>query len=75
MIVVHNGIIENWAELESQLIARGHEFASDTDTEVVAHLIEDIAELPLDEAVRKVMKRTDGSLALVVMRPPIPIFW
>jgi glucosamine--fructose-6-phosphate aminotransferase (isomerizing) len=72
VIVAHNGIIENWADLRSQLIAAGHEFASDTDTEVVAHLLEDLAELPLAEAVRNVMKRTDGALALVVMRASDP---
>ena len=72
VIVAHNGIIENWAELRSQLIAEGHEFASDTDTEVVAHLLEDLAELPLAEAVRNVMNRTDGALALVVMRASDP---
>jgi len=72
VIVAHNGIIENWADLRSQLIAGGHEFASDTDTEVVAHLLEDLAELPLAEAVRNVMKRTDGALALVVMRASDP---
>jgi glutamine---fructose-6-phosphate transaminase (isomerizing) len=72
VIVAHNGIIENWADLRSHLIAEGHEFASDTDTEVVAHLLEDLAELPLAEAVRNVMKRTDGALALVVMRASDP---
>ncbi len=72
VIVVHNGIIENWSELKSQLLARGHEFASDTDTEVVAHMIEEMADLPLDEAVRRVMKIADGSLALVLMRTSDP---
>ena len=72
VIVVHNGIIENWAELKAQLLARGHEFASDTDTEVVAHLIEDMSDLPLDEAVRRVMRIADGSLALVLMRTSDP---
>lgn len=68
VVVAHNGIIENWIELRSELIDRGHEFASDTDTEVLAHLIEDMADLPLAEAVRQVMKHTEGALALVVMR-------
>src|SRR5690606_11874323 len=68
VVVVHNGIIENWAALKSELVARGHSFASDTDTEVVAHMIEEMADLPLAEAVRQVMKRADGALALVVMR-------
>jgi glucosamine--fructose-6-phosphate aminotransferase (isomerizing) len=72
VIVAHNGIIENWADLRSQLIEGGHEFASDTDTEVVAHMLEDLADLPLAAAVRNVMKRTDGALALVVMRASDP---
>ena len=42
--VVHNGIIENYAELKRQLVSRGHVFRSETDTEVVAHLIEDAYE-------------------------------
>ncbi|HKX76562.1 MAG TPA: glutamine--fructose-6-phosphate transaminase (isomerizing), partial [Acidimicrobiia bacterium] len=72
VIVVHNGIIENWAELKADLQSRGHEFSSDTDTEVVAHLIEEMEDLPLAEAVRRVMKLADGALALVVMRAGDP---
>ena len=72
VIVVHNGIIENWADLKSQLLGRGHEFASDTDTEVIAHMIEEMAHLPLDEAVRTVMRTVEGSLALVLMRTADP---
>ena len=70
--VVHNGIIENWAELKEELAARGHVFASDTDTEVVAHLVEDLDDLPLEEAVRQVMRRAEGALALVVIRADEP---
>ena len=44
--VAHNGIIENWMDLKDALEARGHVFSSDTDTEVVAHLIEEMADLP-----------------------------
>ncbi|HUO45970.1 MAG TPA: glutamine--fructose-6-phosphate transaminase (isomerizing) [Acidimicrobiia bacterium] len=72
VIVVHNGIIENWTEIKSELTAKGHEFASDTDTEVVAHLIEDMGDLSLADAVRLVMKRAQGALALVVMRSTDP---
>jgi glucosamine--fructose-6-phosphate aminotransferase (isomerizing) len=72
VIVVHNGIVENWGELKAGLLARGHEFASDTDTEVVAHLIEEMSDLPLAEAVRKVMGVAEGALALVVMRSTDP---
>ncbi len=70
--VVHNGIIENWADLKAELMAAGHQFRSDTDTEVVAHLIEGMADLPLDEAVRRVMKKADGALALAVVRKDEP---
>lgn len=70
--VVHNGIIENWAELKAGLVADGHAFSSDTDTEVVAHLIEGMADLPLAEAVRSVMRTSRGSLALAVMRSTDP---
>ncbi len=70
--VVHNGIIENWAELKAELVGNGHVFASDTDTEVVAHLVEELADLPLEEAVRQVMRRAEGALALVVIRADEP---
>jgi glucosamine--fructose-6-phosphate aminotransferase (isomerizing) len=70
--VVHNGIIENWSALKTDLLAAGHTFSSDTDTEVVAHMIEEMADLDLAEAVRRVMKRADGALALVVMRTSDP---
>ncbi|MGH9199299.1 MAG: glutamine--fructose-6-phosphate transaminase (isomerizing), partial [Acidimicrobiia bacterium] len=72
VIVVHNGIIENWTALKSELLSRGHEFASDTDTEVVAHMVEEMADLPLAEAVRRVMKESEGALALVLMRASDP---
>ncbi len=70
--VVHNGIIENWSELKAELVARGHVFSSDTDTEVVAHLVEELADLPLEEAVRRVMTKAQGALALVVVRADEP---
>jgi glucosamine--fructose-6-phosphate aminotransferase (isomerizing) len=72
VVVVHNGIIENWAELRQKLIGAGHEFQSDTDTEVVAHMIEDMADLPLIEAVRQVMNQAEGALALGVLRRSEP---
>jgi glucosamine--fructose-6-phosphate aminotransferase (isomerizing) len=72
VVVVHNGIIENWAALKTELVAAGHTFASDTDTEVIAHLIEERSELGLAEAVRDVMRRADGALALVAMRTSDP---
>src|SRR5690606_12469874 len=56
VIVVHNGIIENRTGLKSDLQARGHRFVSDSDTEVVPHLVDEMAELELDEDVRQVMQ-------------------
>jgi glucosamine--fructose-6-phosphate aminotransferase (isomerizing) len=72
VVVVHNGIIENWVELKTKLVDNGHVFESDTDTEVIAHMMEEMSELPLAEAVRHVMNETDGALALVVMRRSEP---
>jgi len=72
VVVVHNGIIENWMDLKDKLVQRGHVFESDTDTEVVAHMIEDLSELSLADAVRRVMNEADGALALVVMRRSEP---
>ncbi len=72
VVVVHNGIIENWAELRQKLIEAGHDFQSDTDTEVVAHMIEEMADLPLAEAVRQVMNQAEGALALGVLRRSEP---
>jgi glucosamine--fructose-6-phosphate aminotransferase (isomerizing) len=72
VVVVHNGIIENWLDLKAKLMASGHEFESDTDTEVVAHMIEEMSDLPLADAVRQVMNQADGALALVVMRRSEP---
>jgi glucosamine--fructose-6-phosphate aminotransferase (isomerizing) len=72
VVVVHNGIIENWAELKEKLIETGHQFTSDTDTEVLAHLLGDLGDVPLIEAVRQVMNLAEGSLALAVMRRSEP---
>jgi glucosamine--fructose-6-phosphate aminotransferase (isomerizing) len=72
VIVVHNGIVENWADLKQKLVDQGHEFKSDTDTEVVAHMIGDLGDLPLSEAVRQVMNIAEGSLALAVIRKSEP---
>jgi glucosamine--fructose-6-phosphate aminotransferase (isomerizing) len=67
--LVHNGIIENYAELRDELLAKGHTFRSETDTEVLAHLIEDV--LPgvdsLAEAVRQTLQRVTGSYSVVVV--------
>ncbi len=69
--VVHNGIIENFAELKLELENRGHVFNSKTDTEVIAHLIEESLEanpsLSLVDAVFEAVKRLDGSYAIAVI--------
>jgi glucosamine--fructose-6-phosphate aminotransferase (isomerizing) len=72
VVVVHNGIVENWADLKHKLVERGQVFLSETDTEVVAHLIGDLAHLPLVDAVREVMNQAEGALALAVMRKSEP---
>jgi glucosamine--fructose-6-phosphate aminotransferase (isomerizing) len=76
LVVVHNGIIENFSDLKLELESRGHTFASKTDTEVVAHLIEqnlkDKPSAGLAEAVREAIKRLDGSYALAVISASEP---
>jgi glucosamine--fructose-6-phosphate aminotransferase (isomerizing) len=68
IVVVHNGIIENYVELKRQLIAEGHKFVTETDTEVVAHLVEKYWNGgPLEAAVRKTVKRLHGIFALVIL--------
>ncbi len=67
-VVVHNGIIENYLELKEKLQGEGHKFATETDTEVVAHLVEKYAkELPFEEAVRKTLKDLRGIYSLVFL--------
>ena len=67
--LVHNGIIENYAILKEELIKRGHEFKSETDTEVLVHLIENIkqnSDVTLEEAVRIALNEVIGAYAIVV---------
>jgi glucosamine--fructose-6-phosphate aminotransferase (isomerizing) len=65
--VVHNGIIENYLELKDGLMEKGHNFVSETDTEVLAHLLEEYYEGDLESAVRNVLETIRGSYALVVL--------
>jgi glucosamine--fructose-6-phosphate aminotransferase (isomerizing) len=67
LVVVHNGIIENYHSLREKLTKKGHTFTSETDTEVLAHLIEDHLEDDLVAAIREAIKEVDGSFALGVM--------
>ncbi|MGE5390931.1 MAG: glutamine--fructose-6-phosphate transaminase (isomerizing) [Deltaproteobacteria bacterium] len=70
--LIHNGIIENYAPLRKQLILEGHDFVSETDTEVMVHLIEKYYEDSLEEAVRKALGAVYGSFAIVVISAKEP---
>lgn len=72
--VVHNGIVENYAELKEELLAKGYEFTSQTDTEVVAHLINDLYRQSPDllEAVRAVIPLLHGAFALGIVHVDSP---
>jgi len=75
LAIIHNGIIENYASLKKKLIQRGHEFYSDTDTEVLIHLIEDIqyvAKVELLEAVRIALNEVVGAYAIVIISKEHP---
>ena len=70
--VVHNGIIENYSDLRDELASAGHILRSETDTETVAHLVESYFEGDLLAAVRKTIKRLDGSYALAIVHLDAP---
>ena len=70
--VVHNGIIENAGALRERLTERGHVFKSETDTEVVAHLIEEEYEGDLGDAVRAALRHVEGTYGLVVLSQDSP---
>lgn len=70
--VVHNGIIENFKQLKDSLISKGYVFTSETDSEVLSHLIEDYYQGNLEEAVYQAMKNVQGYYALVVMSKDEP---
>jgi len=72
IMVVHNGIIENYQALREQLHTRGYRFSSETDTEVVAHLIEDEYDGDLTQAVKRALRRVTGTYGLVVMHAQHP---
>ncbi|MCX6343707.1 MAG: glutamine--fructose-6-phosphate transaminase (isomerizing) [Armatimonadetes bacterium] len=72
LTVVHNGIIENYMALKERLVSEGHEFKSETDTEVAAHLVESYYNGDLAEAVRKAARDMEGSFALVIIATDEP---
>ncbi len=72
LTVIHNGIIENFIELRMELEAAGHVFASETDTEAIAHLVEEAYEGDLSAAVRTALQRAHGAYALAVIHKGEP---
>ena len=80
IVVVHNGIVENYLDLKRELAAQGHRFVTETDTEIIAHLIEQVqkdadaagAPIPLEVAVRRAVKRLTGAFALGVLSAAEP---
>ena len=76
--VVHNGIIENYLKIKKRLVSKGYTFVSDTDTEVVVHLLDyyykQDSSSPL-ETIARVMHRLDGSYALGLSVRILPLWW
>ena len=80
IVVVHNGIVENYLELKRELTAQGHKFVTETDTEIIAHLIEQVQKdaeaagkpIALEDAVRRAVKRLTGAFALGVLSAAEP---
>lgn len=65
--VVHNGIVENYLPIKEELLKKGYEFKSETDTEVVAHLLADMYDGDFEGTVRRMLDRIEGSYSLVIM--------
>lgn len=70
LAIIHNGIIENYAQIKTELVKKGHTFKSDTDTEVLLEFIEDIQKnnnCPLEEALRIALKRVTGAYCILLI--------
>jgi glutamine---fructose-6-phosphate transaminase (isomerizing) len=80
IVVVHNGIVENYLELKRKLIEQGHKFVTETDTEIIAHLLEQVQNeavaagqpIALEEAVRRAVKQLTGAFALGILSSAEP---
>ena len=80
IVVVHNGIVENYLELKHELIAQGHKFVTETDTEIIAHLIEQVQKdaeaegkpVSLEVSMRRAVKRLTGAFALCALSATEP---
>ena len=70
--LAHNGIIENYVDLRDELKGRGHSFRSQTDTETIVHLVEELYDGNLEEAVRKALNRCTGTYAVTVVHADEP---
>ncbi|MDD2717962.1 MAG: class II glutamine amidotransferase, partial [Candidatus Wallbacteria bacterium] len=67
LVLVHNGIIENYRDLKEKLMERGHVFVSETDTEVIVHLIEDYYEEDIEFAIKAALNEVKGAYAIAVL--------
>jgi len=72
LVVVHNGIIENYLTLKDKLKQEGHTFVTETDTEIIAHLIEKYFAGSLEEAVRRALRELEGAYAIAVLSTKDP---